>query len=368
MGEARLLIVNAGSSSLKLRRLEPDDAVSASQDLSIAGGPLDEAAVRSALARLAPFEAIGHRIVHGGSEYTHAVRIDDAVIARLEALADLAPLHQPRALALRAIVHRAHPELPEIACFDTAFHATMPPAATTVALPESWRTRWGLRRYGFHGLSHAYVSRRAGALVGDTPRPLRLVSCHLGAGGSLAAVLGGRSVDTTMGFTPLEGLVMATRSGSLDPGLILWIQQHEPVSVDQLADTLEHGSGLLGLTGSADMREVEARAATGDARAQLGLEVYLHHLRAGIAAMTAALGGIDAIVFTGGIGEHSSSVRQRAADGLRFLGVALDVAANERGEDEREITARGAAVRAFVIPAREDLEMASQMRDVLAQG
>jgi acetate kinase len=262
-------------------------------------------------------------------------------------------------------VHAAHPGVPEVACFDTAFHATMPPCATTVPLPADWRARWGLRRYGFHGLSHAYVSRRVVARMG-APAASRIVTCHLGAGASLAAVRDGRSVDTTMGFTPLEGLVMATRSGSLDPGLILWLERHAGASADELADTFEHGSGLLGLTGTTDMREIVTRAGADDANARLGLDVYLHHLRAGIAAMAAAMGGVDAIAFAGGVGEGSAAVRRGAAEGLGFLGVAIDAHANDGDGDEREITAAGAGVRAFVVPAREDLEMARQIRAVLA--
>jgi acetate kinase len=201
------------------------------------------------------------------------------------------------------------PGVPAVACFDTAFHATMPPAATTYALPRRWRERFQLRRYGFHGLSHAYASRRAREML--APRSsARLVTCHLGAGASLAAVRDGASVDTTMGFTPLEGLVMATRCGSVDPGMLLWLLERRSIETAELADALEHDSGLLGLAGTGDMRELLARS---DEQAALALEVYLHRLRAGIAAMTASLGGIDALVFTGGVGQHSESIRACAA-------------------------------------------------------
>ena len=241
--------------------------------------------------------------------------LDAAVEADLRALVDLAPLHQPKSLAALDAVSAALPDLPAVACFDTAFHATLPAAAATYALPAEWRERWGLRRYGFHGLSHAWVARRAPQLLGRGASGLRIVSCHLGAGASLCAIVDGASLDTTMGFTPLEGLVMATRSGSVDPGMLLWLMEHEGLSPGELSDALEHRSGLLGLAGSADMREIVERAAAGEPPARLALDVYVHRLRAGIAAMAAALGGLDALVFTGGVGEHSEAVR--AAGGLR---------------------------------------------------
>jgi acetate kinase len=263
------------------------------------------------------------------------------------------------------------PDTPAVACFDTAFHATIGEAAATFALPAEWRARWTLRRYGFHGLSHAYVSRRAAELVGAAPGDgLRVVTCHLGAGASLAAVSGGRSVDTTMGFTPLDGLVMATRSGAVDPGLVLWLEEHAHMPTRELASTLENRSGLVGLAGTGDMREVLSRAAAGDERAILGRDVYLHRLRASIAAMTATLGGLDVLVFTGGVGENSAEIRSRAADGLAFLGVRVDEKRNTlakaaRGGEDWEITAPGAPVRTFVIAAREDRQIAAEVRAVL---
>jgi len=254
--------------------------------------------------------------------------------------------------------------VPAVACFDTAFHATIPPAAATYALPAEWRERWSLRRYGFHGLSHAWVARRAPELLGRQAGELRIVSCHLGAGASLCAIVGGRSVDTTMGFTPLEGLVMATRSGSVDPGMLLWLLEHEELSAAELAEALEFRSGLLGLAGSADMREILGGAAAHEAFA-LARDVYVHRLRAGVAAMAAALGGIDALAFTGGVGERSAEVRQRAADGLAFVGVSLDRARNHEPPADGEISAAGAGVRTLVLAAREDLEIARQVRGVL---
>jgi acetate kinase len=274
------------------------------------------------------------------------VAIDDDVERALQELTALAPLHQPKSLAALDAVGGALPDVPAVACFDTAFHATLPEAASTYALPAEWRERWSIRRYGFHGLSHAWAARRAG--------DGRVVTCHLGAGASLAAVRDGRCVDTTMGFTPLEGLVMATRSGSVDPGLLLWLLGETGMDERELARALEHESGLLALAGTADMREVVASGG-------LAFGVYLHRLRAHIAAMTAALGGLDALVFTGGVGEHSPEVRAGAADGLGFLGVAVDPERNARGDEEI-----GAGdVRVLVVEAREDLEIARGTRRVL---
>lgn len=257
------------------------------------------------------------------------------------------------------------PDAPAVACFDTAFHAAIPAAAATYALPQEWRTRWSLRRFGFHGLSHSYVARRAAELLGREPGGLRLISCHLGAGASLAAVDGGRSVDTTMGFTPLDGLVMATRSGSVDPGLVLWLEEHAHMPPAELAAALEYRSGLYGLAGVADMRTILTRAADGDERATLARDAYLHRLRAAIASMAAAMNGLDVIAFTGGVGENSAEIRRRAADGLGFLGIAVDQSANAAGPGDRQIGASGAVVRALVINAREDVEIARQVRTAL---
>jgi len=365
-GADRILVVNAGSSSLKLRVLAADDSIVASADLPAPRGSTDAVAVADAIRGFGPVGAVGHRIVHGGTQFSRPVRIDARVVARLRALTDLAPLHQPKSLAALDVVTGVLPDVPAVACFDTAFHASLPAAASTYALPAEWRKRWDLRRYGFHGLSHAYASRRVTELLGRSAEGLRLVTCHLGAGASLAAIQDGRSVDTTMGFTPLEGLVMATRSGSVDPGLVLWLEEHAHTPPAELAATLEHRSGLLGLAGTADMRAIVDAAAAGGADAQLALDVYVHRLRAAIAAMTASLGGIDALAFTGGVGEHSPAVRALAAERLGFLGIELDEARNEAGPDEREIGATGAAVRAFVIVAREDLQIAHEVREVLA--
>ena len=361
----RVLVVNAGSSSLKLSLLE-DDELLVAENLPAPGGRSDEDAARAVIERCAPVDAVGHRIVHGGSEFLEPVEIDDTVLRRLDALTDLAPLHQPKSLRALELVGRLLPGVPSVACFDTAFHARMPPAASTYALPPEWRRRWDLRRFGFHGLSHAYASGRAAELTGRPVDDLRIVTCHLGAGASLAAVERGVSVDTTMGFTPLEGLVMATRSGSVDPGLMVWLEEHVGMPPSELASTLENRSGLLGLTGTADMRAVLEAEQAGDGDAGLAVEVYLHRLRAGIAAMAAAMDGLDVLVFTGGIGERSAPIRERAAAGLSFLGVALDLGANAAAEPDAEVGAPGAAVRVLVVEAREDLQIARDVRRVLA--
>ncbi|HTU85746.1 MAG TPA: acetate/propionate family kinase [Solirubrobacteraceae bacterium] len=359
----RVLVVNAGSSSVKLSLLGPADELLADHEL----GPLDsDAGVRrlaAVIGKLPEVDAVGHRIVHGGQRFTSAVRVDAAVERQLRALSDLAPLHQAKSLAALDAVGGILPDVPAVACFDTAFHTTLPDAAATYALPAPWRARWHVRRYGFHGLSHAYISRRAAELL--DPPPARLISAHLGAGASLAAVRDGHSVDTTMGFTPLEGLVMATRSGSVDPGLVLWLLEHARLTTDELGRALEHDSGLRGLAGTADMRKVLARRQAGDKRAVLALDVYMHRLRAEIASMAAALGGVDALAFTGGVGERSPEVRAEACRGLGFLGIALDAAANAAVGEEGDVSPPAERVRVLVIAAREDLEIARQVRTVL---
>ena len=347
MPDMRVLVVNAGSSSLKVDLVDGGRAVA-----SYEGLPADPPAV----------DAVGHRIVHGGPDLTEPVLVDAAIERRLRHLADLAPLHQAKSLRSLEAAQDLLPGVPHVACFDTAFHATLPPAAYVYALPRKWRERWGVRRYGFHGLSHAWATRRARQLV---PAARRVVTCHLGAEASLAAVLDGHSVDTTMGFTPLDGLVMATRCGSVDPGLVLWIAEHEGLPPHEVAHSLEHSSGLLGLADTADMREILGR---GDADARLALDVYVHRLTAGIAAMTAGLGGLDCVVFTGGVGEHAAEVRERAAGRLGYLGVCVDPTLNARAEPDADISAPDAAVRTLVVTSREDLEIAAGVEHLLGRG
>jgi acetate kinase len=362
----RVLVVNAGSSSLKLTLLDSADEVIEERQLAAPRAQVDPADLHAALdSQLAAADAVGHRIVHGGERFHEAVRIDGDVETALRELTELAPLHQPKSLAALDAVSAALPELPAVACFDTAFHATLPAAAATYALPAQWCERWRLRRYGFHGLSHAWVARRVPEVLGVQSAGLRIVSCHLGAGASLCAINDGRSVDTTMGFTPLEGLVMATRSGSVDPGMLLWLLEPGRLSAHELADALEHRSGMLGLAGSADMREVTDRASAGDWECGLALDVYVHRLCGGIAAMTASLGGLDVLAFTGGVGERSAAVRSRAAAGLVFLGVAVDERRNEGAAGDTDISDARAETRTLVVRAREDREIARQTRAAL---
>ena len=365
----RILTVNAGSSSLKLRILDAENRVVSSRDSGSAQGQEELSNELAAiLAEAGTVDAAGHRVVHGGPEHDGPAVLDASVEEELDRLADLAPLHNPPALEAIRALEAELPGLRNVACFDTAFHAGMPAAASTYAVPAAWSDRWPLRRYGFHGLSHAYASRRASELLGQPLTELRLVTAHLGAGASLAAVQGGRSVDTTMGFTPLEGLVMATRSGSVDPGLLLWVQRHGELGADEMERALDRDSGLLALSGrSGDMREILAGLDDGDERCRLAFDVYIHRLAAGVAAMTAAMGGIDALVFTGGVGENSPRVRAAAGAASDFLGVAIDEQENISGRSDRVISSSTTKVQALVVNAREDIELATQTRACLSR-
>ena len=361
----QVLVVNPGSSSLKLTVLGVDDDALADCDVACSEGRPDQGSLEEFLAAAPAVDAAGVRLVHGGADFRAPVVVDESVLGRLRRVADLAPLHNPPALAALELLRGRLPGVAVVACFDTAFHASLPVEAATYALPWEWTQRWGIRRYGFHGLSHAYASRRAAQLLGSSRRPLRLVTCHLGAGASLAAVRDGVSVDTTMGFTPLEGLVMATRCGSVDPGALLWAQRHLGIDPAALETVLDRESGLLGISGvSGDLREVIADADAGGERAALALGVYLHRLRAGIGAMAAALGGVDAVVFTGGVGESSARIRRDTCGPLAFLGVAIDPDEND-GAGDRDVSAPGAAARVLVVHAREDLEIARETRRLL---
>jgi acetate kinase len=364
----RVLVINAGSSSLKLRLLDRQDTIQRRADLPAGPDGFDTSRLAAILDSWERPDVVGHRIVHGGTVFTGPVRIDEAVRAQLRDLTDLAPLHQPKSLAALDAVTALLSGIAAVACFDTAFHANLPAEAATYAVPREWRQRYGIRRYGFHGLSHAYCSQRAAQLLARPLGDLRIVTCHLGAGASLAAVRHGRSVDTTMGFTPLEGLVMATRSGTVDPGLVLWLEEHEHLSPHEVTTALEERSGLLALAGTSDMREAEIAADRGDPDAVLAIDVYLHRLVGGIAAMTAATGGLDVLVFTGGVGEHSSALRRRAGQRLAFLGVAIDTCRNDSADHDSDITAAETTVRTMVITAREDLQIAREARDVMREG
>ena len=362
----RVLVLNAGSSSLKLSLVDADDRVVADREFEVAEGRLDEARLASAVHELEGNEAVGHRVVHGGPRYSQSVRIDPDVIRYLVTITDLAPLHLPASLAGIAAARELLPRIPGVACLDTAFHSRMPAAASTYAIPDEWRLRYGIRRYGFHGFSHAYAARRAAQMLGRSPHELRVVTCHLGAGASLAAVRGGRSVDTTMGFTPLEGLVMATRSGTVDPGALLYLQRHAGLTEADLTEALDRNGGLVALAGTADMREILRRIAAGDDDAEIAFDVYIHRLRGLIAYMAAAMNGLDALVFTGGVGENAPPVRAAAVAGLRFLGLEVGPTLNASLGADSDISAPAATVPTLVIKAREDVEVAREVRRVLA--
>jgi acetate kinase len=360
-------VINAGSSSVKLRFIDETDQLASSRDL----GPPDDGLadhIRDFVHDLGDVDAVGHRVVHGGARYTSPVIVDGDVRSGLDALSELAPLHNPPALAGIDAARRLLSDVPSVACFDTAFHAALPPAVTSYAVPRDWVSRWGIRRFGFHGLSCAWATGRVADMIDRPAGEIRLVICHLGAGASVTAVAGGQSRDTTMGFTPLEGLVMATRCGDLDPGALLWVIEHGLSPLDA-GNALEHESGLLGLSGgaSSDMREVLAARVAGDALAELAVAAYVHRLRAKIAAMAAAIGGSDVLVFTGGVGEHSEPVRAETCAGLAWMGGGIDAGANQAvGDADVEISASGARLRTVVVHAREDLQIAAECRHVLA--
>ncbi|MEV4570271.1 acetate kinase [Nonomuraea sp. NPDC049419] len=297
--------------------------------------------------------AVGHRVVHGGTRFGDAVLVDDEVIAAIEELAPLAPLHNPVNLTGIRLAQKVFPEVPQVAVFDTAFHRTLPPEAYTYAVPREW----GVRRFGFHGTSCAYVSRRAAALLGrDDPN---LIVLHLGNGAGATAVEGGRSVDTSMGLTPLEGLVMGTRSGDVDPALAGYLARAEGLDAEQVEHALSHRGGLLALAGSSDMREVRARS--GDEDARLALAVYTRRIRKYVGAYYALLGRVDAVVFTGGVGENDPATRAESLTGLTRLGITLDPARNEAAShEERAVSPDGAEVAVLVIPTDEEGEIAHQ--------
>lgn len=361
----RVLVVNAGSSSLKLSVLDRDDAVVEKHEIDHWDD--GDASVLHDVAGDWSFDAVGHRVVHG-AEMTEPVVVDDAVRGQIESLTSLAPLHQPRALAGIDATRKAFGDVPSVACFDTAFHAAMPAAAATYAVPAAWRERWPLRRFGFHGLSHAYAARRTAALLDRPLDSLRIVTCHLGAGASLCAVAGGRSVDTTMGFTPLEGLVMATRSGTVDPGMVLWLLREGGLSVEEVNEALEHQSGLKALAGTADQAEVLSRADSGDEKAAAALDVYVHRLVREMGAMVASLGGVDAVTFTGGVGENAASIRARAIAGLGFTGARISASANESPQLDALVHDSESPVAVAVVEAREDIEIARLVRQVVGRG
>ena len=359
-----ILVLNAGSSTLKASIVAGQAAIAASEvawpdgsdDASTAPGVVE--AARTELGG-APV-AVGYRVVHGGPDGTRPLPVDDALIARIEALDALAPLHNRRAAAVIRAARAALPDLPHVACFDTAFHATLPEVAWRYPLPAAWVERWQLRRYGFHGLSVTWAVRRAAELLGRPAEELGLVVAHLGSGASVTAVAGGRSVDTSMGFTPAEGLMMGTRAGSIDPGILVHLAE-AGVAPDELGDGLAHRSGLSAIGGTSDVRDLEERASRGDDAARLALAMFARRAAAGIAAVATSLERLDALVFTGGIGEHSAGVRQAIVERLATLRVPTRLAAATGGD--AVLTDGPPAV--LVVAAREDLVVAAQVAPFL---
>jgi acetate kinase len=310
---------------------------------------------------------VGHRVVHGGP-FTASVCITPEIRERITALADLAPLHNPPSLETLAAAQAALPGVPHVAVFDTAFHATILPESRTYPVPEKWTQEWGVRRYGFHGLSHAYCARHAAEMLGRNASELRLVICHLGHGCSATAVRGGKSIDTTMGFTPLDGLMMGTRSGSVDPGILTHVMQHHGLTPEQVESALNRESGLLGVSGStADMRQVLDEARAGRERSQLALAAYAHRARQAVGALTVTMGGVDALIFTAGVGENSGAVRAAICVGLECLGLELDQEANAACRPDADVTRSGSRGRILVIHTREDVTMLREVTQILSK-
>ncbi|MBM0233752.1 acetate kinase [Micromonospora sp. STR1_7] len=367
---SRVLVLNCGSSSVKWRHYDGDRVLDQGTVERIGepdGGPADHAgAVRQILAGLdlTGLTAVGHRVVHGGRRFTAPVLVDDTVLAAIRDLVPLAPLHNPVNLAGIEVARAALPDVPQVAVFDTAFHHTLPEAAATYAIDRDTAERYGIRRYGFHGTSHAYVSRRTAELLGRRYEQLNTITLHLGNGASACAVANGRSVATSMGMSPLEGLVMGTRSGDVDPTVIFHLRREGGMSVDDIDELLNHRSGLLGLTGANDMREVLQRRASGDQAAKLAFDVYCRRITGYVGAYYALLGRVDAITFTAGVGEHAAPVRAAALAGLERLGITVDDARND-GEGDRVISPDGAEVSVCVIRTDEEREIARQTRDVV---
>ena len=372
----RVLVLNAGSSSLKASVVDPDRrealasvAVGWGSDASRSAeraGAVEHvlAAVRWHGVDLESLGAVGHRVVHGGTEFRTATLVDDAASSQLESLTALAPLHNGVAVDVLGAARRLLPDLPHVAAFDTAFHATLEPDAFAYPLPWSWHEEWGIRRYGFHGLSVAWAVRRAGELLAQAPTELSIVVAHLGSGCSVTAVDGGRAVATSMGFTPLEGLMMGTRPGSIDPGIMLRLLLDERLDARELEESLNHASGLLGLSGvSGDVREVSAAADAGHERAALALDVFVRRAAEGIAAAATSLSRLEAVVFTGGIGENAARLRARIAGRLSVIGVSP--IGDAPTDVDSHLSVPGAQVAVLRVEAREDLVIADEVRRVV---
>lgn len=384
-----VLVLNSGSSSLKYQLIDPGDGTrlavglvdrigeasstieheaggtaterhasvgSHQEALRTVIGLFDEVGPRLADAHVV---AVGHRVVMGGRDFAGPVLVDDDVLATIERLSPLAPLHNPANLAGIEVARELLPDIPHVAVFDTAFFHDLPAAAATYALDRDVAERHGIRRYGFHGTSHQYVSRAAADFLGRDPADLRQIVLHLGNGASASAIAGGRPVDTSMGLTPLEGLVMGTRTGDIDPAVVVHLARAAGMAIDEIDALLNRRSGMRGLTGHNDMREVHRLAAEGDEAARLGLDVYVHRLKKYVGAYTAVLGGLDVLAFTAGVGENDAEVRSRVATGLDVLGIRVDAERNAvRSDEARRISPNGNPVEVLVVPTDEEMAIA----------
>jgi acetate kinase len=398
----RVLVLNSGSSSVKYQLLDMRDSSRLAvglverigeetsrlkhTPLATGGGPREttgpiadhEAALKAVAEELTKdglgldspeLAAIGHRVVHGGKSFTEPTVIDDTVLAEIERLIPVAPLHNPANLTGIRTARALRPDLPQVAVFDTAFHTTMPESAARYAIDVKTADEHRIRRYGFHGTSHAYVSRETARLLGRAPEDVNVIVLHLGNGASASAVQGGRCVDTSMGLTPLEGLVMGTRSGDMDPAVIFHLMRVGGMSTDEIDTLLNKKSGLIGLCGDNDMREIRRRVEDGDEQAQLAFDIYIHRLKKYIGAYYAVLGRVDAIAFTAGVGENAAPVREAAIAGLEALGLAVDGDLNAvRSGEPRLISPEGARVAVAVVPTDEELEIANQTYALVGNG
>lgn len=390
---AKIIAINAGSSSLKFQLFEmPSEEVITKglieriglkdsifsftvngekktetidiPDHSVAVKMLlDKLTVEGIIASLTEIEGIGHRVVHGGEEFADAVLITDEVLAKIDELSELAPLHNPANVTGIRAFKDVLPSVPAVAVFDTAFHQTMPENSFLYSLPYEYYQKYGIRKYGFHGTSHKYVSRRAAEMLGRPLEHLRLISCHLGNGASIAAIEGGKSIDTSMGFTPLAGVTMGTRSGNIDPALIPYIMEKTGQTVDEVLDILNKKSGMLAVSGfSSDLRDIEEEAERGNERAELALQVFANRIHKYIGSYAARMYGVDAIIFTAGIGENSSAIRERVLKGLEFMGVYFDPALNKVRGQEAFVNYAHSPVKIMIIPTNEEVMIA---RDVM---
>ena len=365
----RILVLNSGSSSVKYRLFEGTETVTKGLVERIGESGGDAADHAAALRRIMDevdldgLVAVGHRVVHGGSAFDRATLIDDEVVATIESLVPLAPLHNPAALTGIAVARKLLPDVPQVAVFDTAFHSTIPAAGITYAIDAGLAERWGIRRYGMHGTSHAYVARRTAALLDLPPETAKVITLHLGNGASACAVDGGRSIATSMGMSPLQGLVMGTRSGDIDPTAIFHLHRVAGLPVDEIENSLNRYGGLLGLTGDNDMRTVVSRRAEGDPAAILAFDVYCRRIKEYVGAYLAVLGGADAITFTAGVGEHAPAVRAAALAGLERLGITIDPTRNEANAEI--ISPDDSPITVCTVPTDEELEIATQSRAAL---